>query len=442
MAKQRPSKAEELENQSKDRADSPKNTRRYWSQRLHQAAYTRSGVAHKVRHWSIKIQHRGIRRSISLATISRSLAAQRAHLIYESIQSLGWQAAEDQIHQILGETSPHPDKSAPPNTGTRTRSFWKQRLSRRNYLEEAGLQGGQQWSIRIERGGINEYFPTGSPSTEQAIRFAGKLHSHIERMGWSATCQQFPREFTLAIFWTVDPVTCTYATMLSLVTEKLEPFILNKKETRKVVIVEPNPEIVDTIRFWISQNEGFEVIGTAPDLDETQTIVANHRCDLILINRQTHTTAPNPIELLKSKKHPVPATIGYGLYEDSNQIFRSVSGVNRGYFLRRRNPDQLLAPVSNNSLDLPFRSTVSQTVTNYFMQLFTEITHSETSSPLSLLTRRELEILEHLSAGYLDKEIAVRLRISNWTVRNHLKRIYSKLGVHNRTEAAIQYLQK
>jgi DNA-binding NarL/FixJ family response regulator len=261
-------------------------------------------------------------------------------------------------------------------------------------------------------------------------------------MGWSATCQQFPREFTLAIFWTVDPVTCTYATMLSLVTEKLEPFILNKKETRKVVIVEPNPEIVDTIRFWISQNEGFEVIGTAPDLDETQTIVANHRCDLILINRQTHTTAPNPIELLKSKKHPVPATIGYGLYEDSNQIFRSVSGVNRGYFLRRRNPDQLLAPVSNNSLDLPFRSTVSQTVTNYFMQLFTEITHSETSSPLSLLTRRELEILEHLSAGYLDKEIAVRLRISNWTVRNHLKRIYSKLGVHNRTEAAIQYLQK
>ena len=141
VAKQRPSKAEELEIKNKVRADSPKNTRRYWSQRLHQAAYTRSGVAHKVRHWSIKIQHRGIRRSISLATISRSLAAQRAHQIYESIQSLGWQAAEDQIHQILGETAPHPEKTAPPTAGTRTSSFWKQRLSQRSYLTEAGLQG-------------------------------------------------------------------------------------------------------------------------------------------------------------------------------------------------------------------------------------------------------------------------------------------------------------
>ncbi|MDA7680252.1 response regulator transcription factor [bacterium] len=442
MAKQRPSKAEELIKLSKVRAEPPKNSTRYWSQRLHQAAYTRSGVAHKVRHWSIKIQHRGIRRSISLATISRSLAAQRALQVYESIQSLGWQAAEDQIHLILGETPPQPGETALPRKGTRTNGFWKQRLSQRSYLEEAGLQGGQQWSVRIESGGINDYFPTASASTEQAIRFAGKLHSHIEQLGWSATCQTFPREFTLAIFWSVDPVTCTYATMLSLVTEKLEPFIQKKIDTRKVVIVEPNPEIVDTIRFWISQNAGFEVIGAAPDLDETQSIVANHPCDLILINRQTHTTAPNPAELLKLKKHPVPAIIGYGLYEDSNQIFRSVSGVNRGYFLRRRNPDQLLAPVSNNSMDLPFRSTVSQTVTNYFMQLFTEITHSETSSPLSLLTRRELEILGHLSSGYLDKEIAVRLRISNWTVRNHLKRIYSKLGIHNRTEAAIKYLQK
>ena len=47
-----------------------------------------------------------------------------------------------------------------------------------------------------------------------------------------------------------------------------------------------------------------------------------------------------------------------------------------------------------------------------------------------------------LSRGALDKEIADLLSISIWTVHNHLKNIYEKLGVQNRTEAVMEYLQK
>ena len=49
--------------------------------------------------------------------------------------------------------------------------------------------------------------------------------------------------------------------------------------------------------------------------------------------------------------------------------------------------------------------------------------------------------MTHLSRGALDKEIADLLNISIWTVHNHLKNIYEKLGVH-RTEAVMEYLQK
>jgi DNA-binding NarL/FixJ family response regulator len=58
------------------------------------------------------------------------------------------------------------------------------------------------------------------------------------------------------------------------------------------------------------------------------------------------------------------------------------------------------------------------------------------------LTARELEILNYVGKGYLDKEIAAALELSVFTVHNHLKNIYEKLGVHNRTEAVLKYLQK
>jgi DNA-binding NarL/FixJ family response regulator len=53
------------------------------------------------------------------------------------------------------------------------------------------------------------------------------------------------------------------------------------------------------------------------------------------------------------------------------------------------------------------------------------------------LTDRELEVLERLSEGLSNKDIAARLHISTATVRSHVSHILSKLNVTNRTQAAI-----
>ena len=81
-------------------------------------------------------------------------------------------------------------------------------------------------------------------------------------------------------------------------------------------------------------------------------------------------------------------------------------------------------------------------IRNYFQNFFGD--HGAESQPLGpvVLTNREQEILNHVSRGYLDKEIAHLLNISIWTVHNHVKNIYDKLGVHNRTEAVLKYLQR
>jgi DNA-binding NarL/FixJ family response regulator len=56
------------------------------------------------------------------------------------------------------------------------------------------------------------------------------------------------------------------------------------------------------------------------------------------------------------------------------------------------------------------------------------------------LSERELEVLNLLAQGCLYKEIASLLSISVLTVRSHLRRIYEKLHVRSRTEAAVKFL--
>ena len=57
-----------------------------------------------------------------------------------------------------------------------------------------------------------------------------------------------------------------------------------------------------------------------------------------------------------------------------------------------------------------------------------------TVSPSNLLTRKELQIVNLVAQGKVNKQIADQLRISEWTVATHLRRIFAKLGVKKRTE--------
>ena len=56
-----------------------------------------------------------------------------------------------------------------------------------------------------------------------------------------------------------------------------------------------------------------------------------------------------------------------------------------------------------------------------------------------ILTQREVEVLSHVVSGKQNKEVALALNISHYTVERHLTKIYHKIDVANRTEAAIWF---
>lgn len=63
------------------------------------------------------------------------------------------------------------------------------------------------------------------------------------------------------------------------------------------------------------------------------------------------------------------------------------------------------------------------------------------TAALVALTPRELEVLRLISSGLTNAEAAYRLRVSVHAVKFHLAGIYRRLGVSNRTEAAVTYLR-
>ena len=67
--------------------------------------------------------------------------------------------------------------------------------------------------------------------------------------------------------------------------------------------------------------------------------------------------------------------------------------------------------------------------------------NARTGPKLNLLTGREREVLSKLEKSYSNQEIAASLCISESTVKTHLRNIFKKLEVHNRTEALVTIMQ-
>jgi DNA-binding NarL/FixJ family response regulator len=61
--------------------------------------------------------------------------------------------------------------------------------------------------------------------------------------------------------------------------------------------------------------------------------------------------------------------------------------------------------------------------------------------PVPMLSKRQIEIMECVAQGLINKQIADQLRLSEHTVGGHFKEIFKKLGVHNRQEAVSKYLK-
>jgi DNA-binding NarL/FixJ family response regulator len=419
---------------------------KYWRKRLFKSSYTYKGRRFQVWTWSVKIQHLGRRKTFSLKSSNRRQAAGEACQLYRTIVSEGWENADDQGKRRSAPAGLPPEQTIPLGGDRFDRGFWAQRLIHREYTMRLGQKPAQELSVRVDHQGTSHYFPLGTEDPKLAANRALRIYQAVASQGWKAANERFRRELTVGFRWLDNPVAWTYTTIhtLTKVPRRLSAGTLNAGTgSFKVAIAESDAGIRQALAWCINHMDGFCCAATFASATEALRELPRQSAGLVLVS---HSLADKPgTACLEELKVAAPGVAGllYSVYEDSDELFRATPGGAGTYLLRRTPPTQFLEPMAEVLARGHLSGEVMATgAREYFKSTFASLPIGGPARQLTHLTQREHEVLALLSKGQLDKEIAERLGISIYTVHEHVRNIFEKLGVHNRTEAVVKFLQK
>jgi DNA-binding NarL/FixJ family response regulator len=342
-------------------------------------------------------------------------------------------------------SAPPSEKDLPENNFPKTDTrYWRQRLLLRRYRFPASGESEQDLAAQIDHAGIGFFFPLGTPDVETAAAKAGQIYQAVVKQGWSAACRHFSRELIVSFEWCMNPVLWTYTTIHTMVGGKKEPqsdTSPRNPNRQHVLVVELDAGIRQALCWSIDQQAGFVSVPCDSTASFTYALKL-HKPRMVLLNRNMAGRIGFKSAGAVTPILPGVPALTYSVHADGDHMFISTPGGAGSYLVKRVKPDRLLEPI----LKVASRSELMtedfpQRVKYYFQQLL-QLHPSHDSLALAKLTHREQEVMQLLSKGCVDKEIAQAMGISLWTVHGHIKNIFERLQVRTRTEAVIRYLEK
>jgi DNA-binding NarL/FixJ family response regulator len=219
---------------------------------------------------------------------------------------------------------------------------------------------------------------------------------------------------------------------------------MNKRTVNKaiqVAVVEDDPHLRANLAALLNSATGFKCQATYPDAIAALRGIPANRPDVVLMDiNLPGMLGTDCVRQLKDLTPNLPVLM-LTVYEDSEQIFKSLMSGATGYLLKRTPKDKLLDAIREvDAGGAPMSRQIARRVVQFFQKVNQLPTDIQKPAVVVDLTDREKEVLEALAKGYAYKEIADQLNISFETVRTHLRTIYEKLHVHSRTEAVLKYL--
>jgi DNA-binding NarL/FixJ family response regulator len=213
---------------------------------------------------------------------------------------------------------------------------------------------------------------------------------------------------------------------------------VGKLDKVKLLIVDDHALVRKGIATLLADEELVEVIGEAGNGYEALETARELMPDVILMD--INMPRCNGIEATKLIKKELPyiKIVMLTVYEDEQYLFEAIKSGAQGYLLKNLDPENLVTSIFEL---LKGEAPISPSMATKIMNEYVQLTRQEPKATNDL-TKRELEVLEMLSHGLTNKEIAAKLTISENTVRNHIRNIFDKLHLENRVQAAAYALQQ
>ncbi|HEX4583243.1 MAG TPA: response regulator transcription factor [Burkholderiaceae bacterium] len=190
----------------------------------------------------------------------------------------------------------------------------------------------------------------------------------------------------------------------------------------RIVIADDHPVVRAGIATLLETSGGFKVVAQANTGVEAVEQWKRHRPDLILIDLKMPAMGGlEAIARIRAESADA-AVVVLTTFDGDEDIFRAMKGGARGYLLKDASAEELVACLRSVC---DGRSYIPAGIAG---KLASRIS-------TNALTERERQILAHVASGESNKRIALKLQITEGTVKTHIASVLSKLDATSRTEA-------
>ena len=205
------------------------------------------------------------------------------------------------------------------------------------------------------------------------------------------------------------------------------------KDLVQIFIADDHPIFRDALKTLLNCESQCRVIGEASDGDETLKLLPKYAPDILLLD--LHMPGISGMDVLRSlvdTQNKVKTIVMCGIAnpEEISKIFHLEA---RGLILKESSSEMLIKSIMTVMKGKYWVGKHAVSNPAEKLKKYKDSTRNHAQNNYGL-TPREMDVIQSVVAGRMNKEIAKKLSISEQTVKHHITNIFNKLGVYNRLE--------